>query len=205
MHLKHLILLLALPLLTACNFVTAPLQIEPARKAPAISPRFSQSYYYVDRDQDVYFVMRSTITQAGQPIEQVMTIRVFWQPRGGVTTQNPSALNATFRYIVVTPTAMGIYEGAGFVRLDSKLGASPFKARVIDGDVRLAQATVGFQDSLGRAHLNGAFTAAYDDAKAMDMLLDSQQEFFARSRTGPATQTQPATQPATSPATAPVP
>ncbi len=203
MYFKPLTLLLVLPLLTACNLVTAPLQIEPARKAPAVAPRFGQSYYYVDRDQDVYFVMRSNITQAGQPIEQVMTIRVFWQPRGGVTTMNPTALNATFRYVVISPTAMGIYEGAGFVRLDSKLGASPFKARVIDGDMRLSQATVGFQDSLGRAHLNGAFTATYNDAQAVDMLLDTQQEFFARSLKGPATQ--PATSPATKPSTAPSP
>lgn len=201
-------LLVVVPFLTACAVVSAPLQIEPARKAPAIAPRFAQSYYYFDRDQDLYFVLRSASTDAatGKAIEQIMTIRVFWQPRGGVTTLNPSALNATFRYIVMTPDAMGMYEGAGFVRLSSKPGASPFKARVMDGDIRLSQATAGFVDTLGRAHLRGAFTAAYDDAQAMDMLLDSQQEFFARSlksKAATAPQTQAASAPATGPATMP--
>jgi hypothetical protein len=187
-----------LSLLPACTVVTSPLQIEPARKATPVSPKFGQSYYYVDRDQNLYFVMRSTATEAGKPVDQVMTIRVFWQPRGGVTTMNPAALNATFRYVVMTPDAMGLYEGAGFVRLDSKLGAATFKARVVDGDMRLSQATLGFVDTLGRARLTGAFTAAYDDAQAMDLRLDSQREFFVRSLKGPATQTQPA---ASAPAT----
>lgn len=199
-------LLFVFPLLTACNVlnVTAvPLQIEPARKAPAISPRFAQSYYYVDRDQTLYFIMRSAVSEGGKSIEQIMTVRVFWQPRGGVTTMNPAALNATFRYAVITPESMGLYEGAGFVRLNSKLGDATFRALVVDGDIRLTQATNSFVDTLGRAHLTGAFSAAYDDAKAMDMLLEAQQEFFARSLKGPATQTQPATtsQPATRPAT----
>src|ERR1041384_2373553 len=115
MQIRGLILLLVLPLLAGCNTFnmfgvgTVPLQIEPAHKGAAISPRFGQSYYYVDRDQNLYFVMKSATTEAGKPVEQIMTIRVFWQPRGGVTTMNPSALNSTFRYVLITPDAMGIY------------------------------------------------------------------------------------------------
>jgi hypothetical protein len=209
MRFRFLILLFVFPLLAACNVFnvvpTAPLQIEPAHKAPAVSPKFTQSYYYVDRDQTLYFILRSTVTDAGKPIEQILTARVFWQPKGGVTTMNPAALNATFRYAVITPEALGLYEGAGFVRLDSKPGDARFRARVIDADIRLTQASSAFTDTLGRAHVKGGFSAVYDDAKAMDMLLEAQQAFFARSLKGPATQTQPATssQPATRPAPPP--
>lgn len=207
MRSRFFIVLLMLPLLTACNvvLVTKPLQIQPARKAPAVAPQFAQSYYYVDRDQNLFFVMRSNAADAGKAIEQTMIMRVFWQPRGGVTTMNPSALNATFRYIVITPEAMGLYEGSGFVRFSSKPGDASFSARVVDSDIRLTQATTSFVDSLGRANMSGTFTAAYDDVKAMDMLLEAQQEFFARSLKGPMAQTQPATmmQPAPSPATRP--
>ena len=206
-------LLLVLPLLAACG-VYQPLQIAPLGKATPISPRFGQSYYYYDRDQDLYFVMRSTGTDAatGKAVDQVATIRVFWRPRGGVTTLNPSAVNATIRYVIMTPDAIGMYEGAGFVRLESKTGDSRFQARVMDGDLRLTQASTSFVDTLGRAHINGAFTATYDDVKAMDMLRDSQREFFARSlsskpaETAPGTASQPGaadTRPATGPATMP--
>jgi len=203
-------LFLFVPLLAACG-VYQPLQIEPQRKATPISPRFGSSYYYFDRDQNLSFVMRSTATDSatGKTVEQIAAIRVFWRPRGGVTTLNSSAVNATIRYIIMTPDSMGMYEGAGFVRLLSSTGSSPFQARVMDGDLRLTQASNSFVDTLGRAHINGAFTATYDDAKAMDMLLDSQREFFTRSlnskpaEAAPATATKPATAPGTLPATAP--
>ena len=82
-----------------------PLQLEPVKKATPIAPKFSQSYYYFDRDRNLYFVMRSDSTDAatGKPIAQVATIRVFWHPRdGGVTTLNATAINATFRYLLMT-------------------------------------------------------------------------------------------------------
>ena len=46
-------------------------------------------------------IMRATTPDAqGQPVDQIATIRVFWQPRGGVTTLDSSAVNATIRYII---------------------------------------------------------------------------------------------------------
>ncbi len=204
-------LVLVLPLLAACGILQPlqigiyhPLQIEPQRKTTPIAPAFSQSYYYFDRDQNLFFVMRSTAPDAaGKTVDQVATIRVFWRPYGGVTTLDASAVNATFRYLIMTPDAIGMYEGAGFVRLNSTTGASRFQARIVDGDLRLTQASNSFTDALGRAHISGTFSAAYDDAKAMEMLLDSQQEFFARSLNSTPAQTAPAattSQPATPPA-----
>jgi predicted small lipoprotein YifL len=190
---RLLLLLLTLPLLAACG-VTGPLRIQPQHAAKTIAPSFDQSLYYFDRDQDLFFVMRaSTTNAAGKTEDQFLTIRVFWKPRGGVTTLNPSAINATFRYIVMTPDAQGMYEGAGFVRLDSDPDDSNFAARIIDAEMRLTQASNSFVDTLGRAHLAGAFSAAYDDAKAVDLLQAAQQEFFARSLQARPAATAPAT------------
>ncbi len=198
---NFLTLLLALPLLAACGIYT-PLQIEPARKAPTIAPRFSESYYSYDRDQTLNFILRSSSTDAatGKPVEQVATIRVFWRPKGGVTTLNPSALNSTFRYVIMTPDTLGIYEGAGFVLLNSRTGAGKMQARVMDSDMRLTQKSDGFVDNLGRARMKGTFAANYNDEKAAEMLLQAQQEFFGRSL-----ETKPTTSPATAPAGATLP
>lgn len=189
-------------LMPACG-IAQPLQIEPARRGAAISPRFAETVYSYDRDQNLTFVMRSTGTDqaSGKPIEQLATIRVFWRPKGGVTTLNPSALNATIRYVVMTPDALGIYEGAGFVRLNSRTGAPNLEARVMDADIRLTQRSDRFVDTLGRAHMRGYFKAVYNDVKTNDMLLNAQQEFFGRSLLS-----QPVTMPAASiPATVPTP
>jgi hypothetical protein len=206
---RFMLLILATPLLACCGIYT-PLQIEPARKAPAVSPRFSESYYAYDRDRTVSFIMRSQGTDeaSGKPIEQIATIRVFWRPKGGVTTINASALNATLRYVVMTPDSMGIYEGAGFVLLNSATGAGKMHARVMDSDLRLTQKSASFLDTLGRARMKGAFAAAFNDEKTAQLMLEAQQEFFGNSlNSKPATlpaappaMTSPATAPATSPA-----
>jgi hypothetical protein len=203
-HLPLLLLLLVLPFFTGCAAASKPLQIEPARRTTPISPRFTQSYYYFDRDQTLYFVMRARANDAvtGQPVDQVATMRVFWRPKGGVTTLSASGINTTFRYVVMTPDAFGLYEGAGFVRLHSKNGDGKFNATVSGGDLRLTQSSDNFVDTLGRAHITGGFSAIHDDAKAMDLMLGAQREFFARSLES-RTATQPATQPSPLPPTFP--
>lgn len=185
--------------------VYQPVQLEPARQTNPISPRFTESTYYYDQDQNLYFVLRSHSTDqpTGKPVEQIATIRVFWRPRGGVTTLNSTALNATFRYVVMTPDAVGMYEGAGFIRLLSSTGAGKMQARITDGEMRLTEASEKFNDTLGRAHIRGYFSATYDDARTLDGLLGAQREFFSRSMKVP--ETAPATMPASAPATAPAP
>ena len=190
--------------LQACA-IGQQLQIQPARKAPAIAPRFTESYYSYDRDQNLTFIMRSKGNDqaTGKPIEQLTTMRVFWRPKGGVTTMNPTALNTTIRYVVMTPDSLGIYEGAGFVRLNSRTGAGKLQARMMDADVRLTQKSDSFVDTLGRAHMSGYFSAIFNDEKTAEMMLAAQQEFFGRSLNS-----KPATMPAavgatSSPASAP--
>jgi hypothetical protein len=123
----------------------------------------------------------STDATTGKRVTQIATVRMFWHPKGGVTTLNPTALNATFRYILMTPDSLGMYEGAGFVRPSSKDGAQTFEARVVDADLRLTQASATFNDTLGRCHLHGYFTAAYDDVRATELYLQAQRDFFAQS------------------------
>jgi len=160
------------------------LQIEPVgKKGEVIAPKFDTSYYYYDRDHTLHFVMRSTTTDraTGKRVDQVATVRVFWRPVGGKTSMETSSLNATYRYVLMTQDTVGMYEGAGFVRLWGKDGSKKLSARLMDGDLRLTQASVNFVDNLKRARIRGNFTATYDDVKAMDMLMDAHREFFARS------------------------
>jgi hypothetical protein len=159
------------------------LRIEPVHKSATIAPKFDQSYYRVDRDGTLYFVLHSTTEDAAShgQIEQIVTARIFWQPIGGRTSLNPRSLNTTFRYLVMRPEGVGMYEGAGFVRLSDKAGAKHMTVRVMDADLRLTQATANFHDTIGRARLAGRISATYSDFETMDQILQAHQAFFGKS------------------------
>jgi hypothetical protein len=158
----------------------------------------------VDRDRNLYFVLskHSVDESTKKPVDQIVVLRVFWEPLGGTTSLNPASLNATYRYIVMTPDAVGMYEGAGFVRMSQNYGAQTMNARVVDGDLRLTESSKGFHDTLGRSRFLGSFSAELADVETLDQAMGSQREFFARSLAiSEKAATQPATAPSTEPAT----
>ena len=187
-YMKHIYLLMAIGLglggmiLGGCS-AYKPLRIQPiAADSAVIEPDFTVSNYTVDRDQNLYFYMsRQTIDRTtGEPLEQVAVMRVFWQPIGGRTSLNPSSINATFRYVVMTPRSAGLYEGAGFVRIYSTAGSGVMLARIVDGDLRLSESTKDFHDDLGRAVFTGNFSASLDNDTS-GQILATQRTFFQRS------------------------
>ena len=70
-------------------------------------------------------------------------------------------------------------------------GEAKMRARIMDSDMRLTQKTSNFNDTLGRARMKGYFTAAYNDEKTAQMLLQAQQEFFGRTLTSNSPETAP--------------
>ncbi|MCL2640798.1 MAG: hypothetical protein FWD53_08140 [Phycisphaerales bacterium] len=155
-----------------------PLQIEPvSKKVATVVPAFDAACYFFDRDGSLHFAMR---TNADDGMVEIFTARVFWRPVGGRTSLNPTSVNATWRYLLIAADVVGMYEGSGFVRLSGRNGQE-MKVSVVDGDLRLTEASARFADVLGRARLRGSFVAEYDDAKAVEMIKEAQQEFFARS------------------------
>lgn len=200
-------------LLAGCTYGGHPLRIEPvASKGGEIRPNFRQIYYRVDRDKNVYFYLKATPTKGQKEIDQTVVIRVFWKPIGGRTSLNAAAINSTFRYVVSNPTGAGSYEGAGFVRFYSRIGSKELRAKLMDGDLRLTEATSGFVDTLKRSRIRGTFIARRDDGQTVDLMLQAQRDFFARTfaaankpAVGATTQatSAPGTAPATGPATGP--
>jgi len=155
-----------------------PLQIEPiSKKVATVVPMFDAACYFFDRDGNLHFVMRS---QTNDGTVEIFTARVFWRPIGGRTSLNPTSVNATWRYLLIATDTVGMYEGSGFVRLSGRNGED-IKVSLVDGDLRLTEASARFADVIGRARLRGNFVAQYDDAKAVEMMKEAQQEFFARS------------------------
>lgn len=117
-------------------------------------------------------------------IAQAAVIRMFWSPRAGTTPIEAEATNATVHYVIFPHDAddtgagtggapqVGVYTGAGFLMPGAKPGGNKLSAEVWDASLRLEDATPAFLDLLGRAELDGSFTARRDDARVELLLRD---------------------------------
>ncbi|MGC8551769.1 MAG: hypothetical protein ACP5O7_02785 [Phycisphaerae bacterium] len=90
----------------------------------------------------------------------------------------PTAINATFRYMVITPTGAGMYEGAGLVRLHDDRGSHHMHATLEDGDLRLVAASGYFRDALGPSRIHGSFKAVLAEGDEIRLTLLARRQFF---------------------------
>ena len=166
--------------LTGCKSF-GPLRIESVKNngKAELRPQFTTAYYRVSRDGTYYFYMETTSpAKQGRPIRQIALIRVFWKPVPGVTSILPTAINATFRYIVITPSGAGIYSGAGFIRIHNSRHARVMHASIVAGDLQLISSSGYFHDPLGPAHITGDFQAIRSKAKTITLTLRARRQFF---------------------------
>ncbi len=133
-----------------------------------------------------------TVLLVDGPIEnpsRALIIRMFWKPKASVTPLDETATNATVQYIVFnstpdTPDApdtpdtsdrahapqVGVYSGGGFLFPESDLGVKTLQANLWQATLSLADASEGFEDTLGPSIMKGRFTARRDDEAIIDAL-----------------------------------
>lgn len=116
--------------------------------------------------------------------DHIATLRMFWKPRAGSTPIDRTATNALVRYFEFRAPAedrdepgdtVGVYAGAGFMRLHDDPTLGRVTGTLWDADLRLTDRSETFADRLGRAVLSGSFTADRDDAAVTTMLRDLNQ------------------------------
>ncbi len=95
---------------------------------------------------------------------RIVCVDMAWRPKAGDTPMDRTATNCTVRQVILTQSAAGIYDGAGFLAPSSRAGRSSFGGSISGATLRLAESSDGFQDLLGTAELSGSFTARRDDA-----------------------------------------
>ncbi|MEM1107060.1 MAG: hypothetical protein AAGH99_00020 [Planctomycetota bacterium] len=101
--------------------------------------------------------------------ERVAAIEMFWKAKAGATPIDRTATNAVVRFYEfrdtdAEPDTVGVYAGAGFVRLHDNPRGGTVDGNLWDADLRLTDRSETFTDRLGRAILAGSFTAQRDDA-----------------------------------------
>jgi hypothetical protein len=126
-----------------------------------VTTRFTESIYSFDGNNSVTFLLSEG------PIESTGTavvIRMFWRPRVARTPIDTTATNATIHYVVFAPNgSVGVYEGAGFVYPSDDPGRPSLAAGLWQSTIRLADGSMGFEDTIGRARLAGDFSAPRND------------------------------------------
>lgn len=116
---------------------------------------------------------------------QAVTIRLFWQPRGGKTPIDQTATNATIHYVIFTGAPAqqaGVYSGAGFVYPKNSPGGARLQGSVWEADLVLQDSSSGFKDLLGQAKLTGSFAVRRDDAGTLGAI--RRLELMVRQRLG---------------------
>ncbi len=162
-----------------------PLTIKPVHSsAVALEPQFTEGFYRVTRDHTYdFYLQTSTAAAKGKKaaVKQIAIIRVFWRPIPGITPILSSSINATIRYIVITPGGVGMYQGGGFVRLFNARGARVMHAAIVGGDLRLTGASGYFKDALGPSRIRGNIRAVHSAMKEINLALRARRAAFAAS------------------------
>ena len=102
---------------------------------------------------------------------RALIVRMFWRPKAAATPLDETATNATVQYIIFGQDAggangkgdVGIYSGGGFLYPESEIGTKNMQANIWQATLTLAEATEGFEDTLGASVLTGRFSALRDD------------------------------------------
>jgi hypothetical protein len=100
---------------------------------------------------------------------QILHVQLLWMPKAGSTPMEPSATNASIRYVVISGGQVGLYSGAGFAMPSDSLDSDKVTLTLRDASVQLQQSTPGFHDLLSPAQMTGTFTAKNDDKITQQM------------------------------------
>jgi len=167
--------------LTGCQSF-GPLRVEPVvnNRTSELLPNFVLTFYRVDQDGNYWFFFSSRTPVEGSftGISQTLILRVFWDPKPGVTTLDPSGINTTIRFIVMTPNGSGMYEGSGFVRIHGKPGDKQLTISIVDGEMRLTNSSGYFVDALGPSRITGDQNVIYSPDQTLALIQQARRDFF---------------------------
>ncbi|MEM9420403.1 MAG: hypothetical protein AAGA25_15345, partial [Planctomycetota bacterium] len=152
------------------------------RAGATLSGEFTQAYYRFTDQNTVTVVL---IQGPDEAPERIASLEMFWKARAGLTPIDRTATNALvrfyeFRDTEAEPNTVGVYAGAGFMRLHDNPSVGTIDGNLWDADLRLTDRSNDFTDRLGRAIFAGSFTAQRDDARVTTILREVNQQLEER-------------------------
>ncbi len=162
--------------LSGCGPRDTRIELE-SRLNPDLPNRFAESFdeaiYATDgrgRWDIVLCTSRPAARDAGQIIEQLLHINLFWKPVPGTTYAESSQTNALITYCLSTGfTAIG-YEGAGFVYVDVNPRTLLLLGRIESSSLTPSRRTKGAPDRFGPCRVSGQIRATRNDGRVAELL-----------------------------------
>ncbi len=166
----------AVPLiLLGCRGPSASLEITSYK-----DPYFPETYvveladcaYYVDSSGDYHVVGRAVHTpedDSGGTIEQLLHVHLFWRPWPGKTFDNPTSVDATLRYAIVTESGVAVYSGTGFLYPRKRRMSDDVVAKIEGARLHLDFQAGDSPELLGAARLAGTLVAERNASLAVDL------------------------------------
>ncbi len=99
----------------------------------------------------------------------MVQIHLFLDPKPGRTPIEPTAANASIRYVIISAGQVGIYDGAGFMLPGQRPGKDTISGSFNAAPVRLTRATEGFSDPLTPARVDMSFDAKLDELASPEL------------------------------------
>ena len=167
--------LAALPiLLSGCAHATGNLELTSYKDpySPATyDVQWDDCAYYTDPGGDYHIVARTTHIpeDGGGEITQVMHVHLFWRPKPGKTFDNPSTVDATIRYAILTEQGATVYCGTGFAYPKQRRTSDKLLVKIENARLRLESQNGDAPDLLGNARAAGELLAENNAALAVDL------------------------------------
>jgi hypothetical protein len=133
---------------------------------------FGECAYYVGPSNDYHIVGRDTHDLedgARRAVTQLMHVHLFWRPRPGKTFDNPSTVDATIRYAILTEQGAAVYRGTGFVYANKGSFSDTLRVEIENARLRLELQEGDAPDLLGAARVVGELSAEANATLALDL------------------------------------
>jgi len=114
-----------------------------------------------------------TQTDPTQEIQQVVFAHAFWTPRPGTTRANASMLNATLRFMILTPPTGVGYSGAGFLTFAVSRDGTVLDGTIESGELTPTTLAGGAKAPFGPARISGRIRAEQDRRQVVRLLQDA--------------------------------
>jgi hypothetical protein len=138
---------------------------------------FTEAYFGRAADGGLDILLRwKQPTQADptQDIEQIVHAHAFWTPVLGTTRAEASMLNATLRFMILTPPTGVDYQGAGFITFDIDRSGDILDGRIENGEVTPRQVAGGAAKPFGPARISGRIHATRNRRQILRLLHEAE-------------------------------
>jgi hypothetical protein len=152
-HLRTILLLSIVLLSTGCFSSSNKLTFR-SNHGNEIYPQAFRQAYYSKTEDGRYDVV---LMEGGQPLNQIVHIKVLWKPLRGVKPDAPSATNSVIDWYLQSGGDRLHYRGAGFVSVSEGRSDATFVIR--NAQVELSEGSGRLHDPLGASSLSGSFDA----------------------------------------------